>query len=158
MEEYKAFYKTKIGIIRITYSDKISKIELVENIDGADNKNNFTDEIIFEINEYLEGKRETFDFYKQLKLQGTDFQLKVWEELKKIPYGYTKTYKEIAQAIGRPKAIRAVANAIGKNPIMIIIPCHRVIGSDGKLRGYAYGVDIKKRLLEIEKSSCNKMN
>lgn len=158
MEEYKAFYKTKIGIIRITYSDKISKIELVENIDGADNKNNFTDEIIFEINEYLEGKRETFDFYKQLKAQGTDFQLKVWEELKKIPYGYTKTYKEIAQAIGKPKAIRAVANAIGKNPIMIIIPCHRVIGSDGKLRGYAYGVDIKKRLLEIEKSSCNKMN
>lgn len=158
MKEYKAFYKTKIGIISISYDEKVKRIELVEDINEENNKNSLTDKLIPEINEYLGTNRKSFDIYDQIELKGTDFQIKVWEEIKNIPYGETRTYKEIAQAIEKPKAIRAVANAIGKNPIMIIIPCHRVIGSDGKMHGYAYGVDIKKRLIEIEKSSCNKMN
>ena len=87
-----------------------------------------------------------------MKAKGTKFQMTVWNELKNISYGDIKSYKEIAEAIGKPKAIRSVASAIGKNPIMIIIPCHRVIGSDGKLHGYAYGLDLKKKLLAIEKT------
>ncbi|MBP2070108.1 methylated-DNA--[protein]-cysteine S-methyltransferase [Anaerococcus nagyae] len=100
----------------------------------------------------MNSKRENFSFYNNIELKGTKFQMTVWNELKNIPYGDTKTYKEIAKSIGKPKAIRAVASAIGKNPIMIIIPCHRVIGSDGKLHGYAYGLDLKKKLLAIEKA------
>ena len=158
MKEYTAFYKTKIGIISISYDEKVRKVGLVEDIKGENNTNSLTDKLISEINEYLTENRKSFDIYDQIKLKGTEFQIKVWEEIRNIPYGETRTYKEIAQAIEKPKAIRAVASAIGKNPIMIIIPCHRVIGSDGKMHGYAYGLDIKKRLLEIEKSSCNKMN
>lgn len=158
MKEYTAFYKTKIGIISISYDEKVRKVGLVEDIKGKNNTNSLTDKLISEINEYLTENRKSFDIYDQIKLKGTEFQIKVWEEIRNIPYGETRTYKEIAQAIEKPKAIRAVASAIGKNPIMIIIPCHRVIGSDGKMHGYAYGLDIKKRLLEIEKNSCNKMN
>ena len=85
-------------------------------------------------------------------LRGTRFQLKVWEELKKIPYGTTVTYKQIAQRIGRPNSSRAVANACGKNPYPIIIPCHRVVRSDGELGGYSGdgGVETKRRLLKKE--------
>ena len=89
-----------------------------------------------------------------LRLEGTEFQIKVWEEMKKIPHGNTKTYKELAIAIGRPKAIRAVANACGKNPYPIKIPCHRVIRSDGSLGGYSGkgGISEKRRLLNSEQA------
>ena len=87
------------------------------------------------------------------KLKGTNFQIKVWKEIEKIPKGKTKSYKEIAIAIGRPKSSRAVANACGKNPYAPTIPCHRVVRSDGKLGGYSGngGIATKKRLLEEEK-------
>ena len=90
-----------------------------------------------------------------IKLQGTEFQIKVWSELKKIPAGKTKTYKEIAIILGNPKAARAVANACKKNPYPIIIPCHRVIRSDGSLGGYSGngGKKRKEKLLELEKKS-----
>lgn len=101
-----------------------------------------------QLEEYFEKTRIEFDL--TLKLQGTDFQKQVWEELLNIPYGKTCSYKEIAIRIGKPKAVRAVANAIGKNPIWIIIPCHRVIGSDGSLTGYAGGLEVKKELLSLE--------
>lgn len=146
------YYKNKIGIIKITYDRKVESISLVDKIGKEDKKTNLTDKINYQIKEYLSGKLKVFDFYNDISLKGTEFQLKVWKELQNIPYGETRTYKEIAQAIGKPKAIRAVASAIGKNPIMIIIPCHRVIGSDGKLHGYAYGLDLKKNLLNIENS------
>ncbi|MFT7879572.1 MAG: methylated-DNA--[protein]-cysteine S-methyltransferase [Sulfurimonas sp.] len=97
---------------------------------------------------YFSGKRETFDL--PLFLVGTPFQRKVWEALQTIPYGRTATYTELAKEIGRPKAIRAVANAVGANPLAIIIPCHRIIGSDGTMRGYAGGVELKQKLLDIE--------
>lgn len=87
-----------------------------------------------------------------MKLEGTAFQILVWKEIAKIPYGETRTYKELARAIGRPKSARAVANACGKNPYAPTIPCHRVIRSDGKLGGYSGkgGINTKKKLLKLE--------
>ena len=149
-----AFYFNSIGILKFIYfNNKIYKIEKIDYIDGHNHRSLLTDRVNKDISEYLEAKRSKFFIYNNLYLKGTEFQLKVWKELQNIPYGETRTYKEIAQAIGKPKAIRAVASAIGKNPIMIIIPCHRVIGSDGKLHGYAYGLDLKKKLLNIENSN-----
>ncbi|MEX0832018.1 MAG: methylated-DNA--[protein]-cysteine S-methyltransferase [Nitriliruptoraceae bacterium] len=85
-----------------------------------------------------------------IELRGTPFQVAVWEQLRHIPHGTTCTYQDVATAIGRPSAVRAVAGAIGRNPISIIVPCHRVIGSDGSLTGYGGGLDRKRRLLEVE--------
>lgn len=148
-----AFYTTDIGIIKITYKQKISKIELVDQIDENNDRTLETDKIIGQINEYLDGKRKEFSIYDLCKAEGTNFQQKVWQELLNIPYGQTKTYKDIAKNIGNEKAVRAVATSIGKNPLMIITPCHRVIGSDGKMHGYAYGINIKKKLLDLEDSN-----
>lgn len=105
---------------------------------------------IKEIKEYLEGKRNSFDL--PLEPEGTEFQKKVWNVLKEIPYGETRSYGEIAKLIGNEKASRAVGMANNKNPIMIIIPCHRVIGVNGKLVGYAGGLDVKEKLLNMEKN------
>ena len=105
-----------------------------------------------ELDEYFAGIRETFDI--PLLMIGTNFQKSVWEALLKIPYGQTSTYKNQAKMIGNEKAIRAVANANGVNAISIIIPCHRIIGTNGSLTGYAGGLELKQRLLYIE----NKQN
>ncbi|MBS6106188.1 methylated-DNA--[protein]-cysteine S-methyltransferase [Anaerococcus sp.] len=145
-----AYYKTKIGIIKLTYQEKIYKIELVEEVNSINEKTSQTDKVIKEINQYLSKYRKEFSIYDLVRLEGTRFQKEVWHELQNIPYGETKSYKEIAKNIGNENAVRAVASAIGKNPLMIIIPCHRVIGSDGKMHGYAYGVDVKEKLLNIE--------
>ena len=104
-----------------------------------------------QLDEYFEGMRKEFDI--PIKLEGTDFQIKVWKELLKIPYGETCTYLGIAKRIGNPKASRAVGMANNKNKIMIIIPCHRVIGSNKKLVGYAGGLDVKEKLLKLEKEN-----
>ena len=106
-----------------------------------------------QLDEYFQGKRTTFSL--PFKLTGTPFQLVVWKELQNIPYGQTTSYKEIAQKINKPKACRAVGGAGGGNPLPIIIPCHRVIGSNGKLIGYAGGLKLKNYLLELEKSHTN---
>lgn len=106
-----------------------------------------------QLDEYFQGKRTTFSL--PFKLIGTTFQLAVWKELQNIPYGQTTSYKEIAQKINKPKACRAVGMANNKNPLPIIIPCHRVIGSNGKLIGYAGGLKLKNYLLELEKSHTN---
>ncbi|MDC7999749.1 methylated-DNA--[protein]-cysteine S-methyltransferase [Aequorivita todarodis] len=98
--------------------------------------------------EYFEGKRKEFNL--KLSPEGTDFQKKVWEQLQQIPFGKTMNYQQMANKLGDPKVIRAAASANGKNPISIIIPCHRVIGSDGSLTGYAGGLHRKKWLLEFE--------
>ncbi|WP_370226814.1 methylated-DNA--[protein]-cysteine S-methyltransferase [Mesoflavibacter sp.] len=103
---------------------------------------------VYQLNEYFEGKRQTFSL--KLNPQGTDFQQKVWKALQTIPYGTTTTYLKLSQQLGDVKAIRAVANANGKNPLWIVIPCHRVIGSDGSLTGYAGGLHRKQWLLEHE--------
>lgn len=101
-----------------------------------------------QLDEYFAGNRKAFTI--PLLLVGTDFQQQVWNELLNIPYGATTSYKEIAQSIGKPKAVRAVAGAIGANGISILIPCHRVVGSDNSLTGYAGGLEAKKMLLQIE--------
>jgi len=102
-----------------------------------------------ELRNYFEGKGEGFN-QGIIFLEGTDFEKKVWLALKEIPYGETRTYKWIAEKIGSPKANRAVGQALGRNPIPIALPCHRIIESDGSIGGYSSGVDIKRRLLEME--------
>ncbi|MZQ75388.1 MAG: methylated-DNA--[protein]-cysteine S-methyltransferase [Peptoclostridium sp.] len=101
--------------------------------------------------DYFAGKRK--DFELPLSPEGTEFQKLVWEALRTIPYGETRTYKQIAEQIGNPKACRAVGMANNKNPISIIVPCHRVIGSNGRLVGYGGGIELKKKLLELENNS-----
>ncbi|WP_394264102.1 methylated-DNA--[protein]-cysteine S-methyltransferase, partial [Anaerococcus octavius] len=145
-----AYYKTKIGIIKLTYQEKIYKIELVKEVNSINEKTSQTDKVIKEINQYLSKYRKEFSIFDLVRLEGTRFQKEVWHELQNIPYGETRSYKEIAKNIGNENAVRAVASAIGKNPLMIIIPCHRVIGSDGKMHGYAYGINLKKYLLDLE--------
>ncbi len=98
--------------------------------------------------EYLEGKRTEFDL--PLDLRGTPFQIAVWSALLEIPYGETRSYQQIANAIGRPRAVRAVGAANGANPVAIVVPCQRVIASDGTLHGYGGGLDLKARLLAME--------
>ena len=107
------------------------------------------------IREYFDGKRKSFDGLP-LRTVGTDFQKKAWDALLTIPYGQTRTYGQQAKAVGNAKACRAVGAANGKNPISIIIPCHRVIGSNNSLTGYAGGLDIKKALLELEREYSDK--
>ncbi len=101
-----------------------------------------------QIRDYLAGKRISFDL--PLAPKGTDFQQKVWQALQEIPYGEVRSYGEVAKEIGQPKAARAVGMANNKNPILILIPCHRVVGATGKLVGYAAGLDVKERLLQLE--------
>ena len=104
-----------------------------------------------ELDEYFKGKRH--EFSQPLDLRGTDFQLACWRALLDIPYGETRSYRDIAQAIGHPHAYRAVGMSNNRNPVAIIVPCHRVIASNGSLCGYGGGLDIKRKLLELEQSS-----
>ena len=106
------------------------------------------EKIITQMKEYFAGERKDFDI--PLLMVGTEFQKSVWEGLIEIPYGTTASYLELSKNIGNEKAVRAVASANGANAISIMIPCHRIIGSDGALTGYAGGLDVKKKLLELE--------
>jgi methylated-DNA-[protein]-cysteine S-methyltransferase len=105
-------------------------------------------EVIRQLQAYFRGELKEFDL--PLEMEGTEFQLRVWNALRTIPYGETVTYAQLAERIGNPKAVRAVGLANGSNPIPIIIPCHRVIGSDGSLTGFGGGLSTKKMLLELE--------
>ncbi len=107
-----------------------------------------TDEAIVEIAAYLEGSKT--EFLTRLKLIGTEFQIRVWTALRNIPYGESLSYLELARQIDKPEAVRAVASAVGANALSIFIPCHRVVGEDGALTGYAGGIDAKRSLLNLE--------
>ncbi|RDY59932.1 methylated-DNA--[protein]-cysteine S-methyltransferase [Flagellimonas nanhaiensis] len=109
------------------------------------------EDAVYQLKEYFEGSRKQFNL--KLNPKGTDFQKRVWVELQKIPYGKTVSYLELSKRLGDPKAIRAVAAANGRNPLWIVVPCHRVIGSNGDLVGYAGGLHRKKWLLEHESPS-----
>lgn len=150
MENY-VIYETEIGLISIGYVDDsivyFKKVDAVS-ISGS-KKNELTDRAYSQLVEYLNGERKIFDF--KYSLRGTEFQKKVWKELCNIPYGETRTYKEIAISIGKPNVYRAVGLANNKNPVTIVVPCHRVVGSSGELVGYAGGLDMKKKLLSLEK-------
>lgn len=145
-----AFYESRIGIIKFAYDKKIESISLVEKADDLSEKTSATNKVFGQIDEYLKGERKKFTIYDLLELKGTDFQKEVIKELRNIPYGEKSTYKEVAENINRKKATRAVANAIGRNPFFIVYPCHRVVRSDRKIGGFAYGVDVKRFLLKLE--------
>jgi O-6-methylguanine DNA methyltransferase len=126
-------------------STKTENLELVE-------KRALHSETEKQIKEYLAGERKHFNLGVRTEmLNGTQFQRAVWQILISIPYGETRSYKWMAEQLGQPKAVRAVANACGKNPLPIIIPCHRVVASDGSLGGFALGIETKKKLLAVEK-------
>jgi len=108
----------------------------------------FLDQAVTELTEYFQGQRRQFTL--PLALEGTPFQKEVWQCLASIPYGVTPSYSDIASTIGRPSAVRAVGMAINKNPLLIVLPCHRVIGKNGDLTGYAAGIDVKRELLRHE--------
>ena len=142
-------YDSPIGIIKIEYSER--GISTLVFIDGPEMESRCTEmesRITFQLDEYFKKKRKIFDL--PLDLQGTDFQKRVWNELLKIPFGKTISYKDLSLKLGNLKAIRAVAAANGANPVSIIVPCHRIIGSNGSLTGYAGGLWRKKWLLEHE--------
>ena len=146
-------YSTEIGELVISCDgDAITGVRFASScgeVTGKNVRTPLTDKAADEIREYLAGKRKTFDL--PLTARGTEFQQKVWRALCDIPYGGTRSYADVAAAVGNPKAVRAVGMANHNNPIAIILPCHRVIGKSGKPVGYAGGVDVKLKLLELER-------
>ncbi|MDI5889048.1 methylated-DNA--[protein]-cysteine S-methyltransferase [Flavobacterium yafengii] len=144
-----AHIKTPLGIATITGDENgISQISVSDAGEVSNAIPTVLQESVTQLNDYFEGKRTDFDF--GLNPKGTEFQQKVWKSLLGIPYGKTRTYLEQSKILGDVKAIRAVASANGKNPLWIVVPCHRVIGTDGSLTGYAGGLWRKKWLLEHE--------
>ena len=146
-------YETPCGIITVeSNGSAVTSVKMGNNIkpEGKKVADKLTDKTAKQLGEYFSCKRKQFDI--PFKPHGTNFQLLVWEALTKIPYGETRSYKDIAIAINNPKACRAVGHANNKNPVWIIIPCHRVIGANGSLVGYGGGLDMKQRLLNLEKS------
>jgi methylated-DNA-[protein]-cysteine S-methyltransferase len=147
------FLDSPIGRLRLVSDGKhLVKIEF-ENQYNADEAANETADPVLEasatqLKEYFAGKRHSFDL--PLAAAGTDFQRSVWAALAAIPYGELRSYRDIAQSIAKPKAVRAVGAANGRNPLPIVVPCHRVIGSDGSLTGFAGGLEAKTCLLELE--------
>jgi len=147
-----AYIKTPLGTARITGDvNGIAAVSILSEGEISTEIPMLLQPAIVQLNEYFEGKRAEFDF--KVNPQGTDFQQKVWQELRKIPFGKTVSYMDITKKLGDVKAIRAVASANGKNPLWIVVPCHRVIGTDGSLTGYAGGLWRKKWLLEHESPS-----
>ncbi len=145
----KTYYLSPIGLLEIRGSEKgISFISFVANVNNVIENPPCLRECVNQLNDFFNGKRKSFNI--SFDLEGTDFQKKVWNEILKIPFGKTKTYNDIAKKLENKEAVRAVGNAVGKNPLAIVIPCHRVIGSDGGLVGYAGGIWRKKWLLNFE--------
>ncbi|RAX55383.1 hypothetical protein CCY99_01315 [Helicobacter sp. 16-1353] len=146
---FRDLYRSPIGLLEIIANKNallvVSKINL---LDSNINPNEITNKTKNQLESYFNKNLKNFDL--PLNPQGSNFNKKVWNELIKIPFGEVKSYKQIAQNINNPNAYRAVGNANNKNPILIIIPCHRVIKNDGSIGGYALEINIKKQLLELE--------
>ncbi|MFO7672881.1 MAG: methylated-DNA--[protein]-cysteine S-methyltransferase [Lutibacter sp.] len=147
------YYKTPIGTAKIVGDENgISAINVLDDaLETSAEIPEVLKDCVLQLDEYFNGTRKQFNL--KLNPQGTDFQKRVWNELLLVPFGKTRTYLEQSKLLGDVKAIRAVASANGKNPIWIIIPCHRIIGSNGSLTGYAGGIWRKKWLLEHENPS-----
>ena len=144
-----AVYESAFGWIRMDYQgDVLLRLRTVDRAGERGVRTPLTDEAFRQLQEYFAGERRRFEL--PCELRGTDFQKKVWSALETIPYGQTRSYGDIARMVGSPKAVRAVGAANGKNPLWIVVPCHRVVGADGSLTGYAGGLEMKKRLLELE--------
>lgn len=149
---YLSYYKSPVGVLCIRADeDFITGVSVADSLLEKENPSALTEKAAFQLEEYFSGKRKAFAL--PLCPNGTDFQKRVWNALCEIPYGETKTYKDIAAAVGNEKASRAVGGANNRNPIMIIIPCHRVIGANGSLIGYAGGLKVKEYLLNLEKEN-----
>lgn len=148
---YTAYADSPLGLLMIRASDQaIIELLPVSRKEQEIRENSLTSQCRKELSQYFAGKRKNFTL--PLRPRGTPFQKKIWTVLQTIPYGCTMTYKEIAEKAGNPKAVRAAGTACGKNPLPILIPCHRVIGSNGSLIGYAFGLPAKKYLLSLEKN------
>lgn len=146
------FIPSPLGTTKITGDENgISVISILEEGTLSEKIPKHLKQAVTQLNEYFEGKRNHFDF--KMNPEGTEFQQKVWRELLTIPFGKTMSYLDLSKKLGDVKAIRAVASANGKNPLWIVVPCHRVIGTDGSLTGYAGGLWRKKWLLEHESPS-----
>ncbi len=150
MEINVAFFKSPIGVLKIYSSESLlHKIEVVKERNDFE-CSTFNYKVIEQLEAYFEGRLHTFNL--PVSFGGaTEFQKKVYDELLKVRFGKTKTYKELAQAIGNPGAYRAVGTALSKNPVPIIVPCHRIVNSNGKIGGFALGSDSKKFLLDFER-------
>lgn len=145
-----AVYHSPFGDMELDYEeDALTALKMAKKKAVGEAPEGLALAVFQELDEYFQGKRKTFDI--PLRTHGTPFQEKVWAALRAIPYGEVRSYKEVAEAIGHPKAYRAVGMANNANPIFIIVPCHRVIGSDGSLTGYGGGLPMKKALLSLEK-------
>jgi len=148
-ETFITYYESPIGLIEITAIEEgITSLNFTDNKKRSPRQSKYLSYCVKQLDEYFNCKRKAFSL--KLSLVGTEFQKKVWNELSKIPFGKTVAYKDIAVGIGNPKAVRAVGNANNKNNISIIIPCHRVIGSNGKLVGYGGELWRKKWLIGFE--------
>ncbi len=146
-----AWFESPLGYISVSATNNsITEVSFLDKKPDADENSEIEciAECVKQLQEYFAGNRKSFNL--TLNPAGTDFQKKVWNKLLEIPFGKTTTYLAIAKKLGDEKVIRAAASANGKNPIAIIIPCHRVIGSDGSLVGYAGGLERKQKLLELE--------
>lgn len=150
---YTFYYQSPLAFLEIktTETDVVQLSFKEEAGESSRDLPNVMQECIRQLDEYFAGKRAEFQL--PLKPHGTAFQEKVWKALQTIPYGETISYKQLAERVDNPKACRAVGSANGRNPIGIIIPCHRVIAADGTLGGYAYGLKAKKTLLDLEHPS-----
>ena len=147
----KFYYNSPIGTLEIKLeNDIVLGLKVVESCEKFSELTGYFAEVAKQLDEYFAKKRTKFEL--KISPKGTEFQKKVWTELLKIPYGKTKSYQEIAKAIGKSNAQRAVGSACNKNPILLIIPCHRVISKTGKLTGFACGFDRKEQLLKLEES------
>lgn len=148
---YKSYYASELGLIEVVASDHfVEEVNFVEVKDEKFIESELTKKCVSELIEYFAKKRYQFDIPFRLKV--TKFQEKVYQEVLKVPYGRTQTYEGIAKNIGSVSQARAVGGAISKNPLLFLIPCHRIIGSNGALVGYKAGLDIKKKLLVFENS------
>ncbi len=152
MSVHTAYYSSPIGLIEITGNeDGIASLYFVDTkIEGADTAHTSLKECVYQLDEYFNGIRKEFGL--KLNPKGSEFQKKVWRQLETIPFGKTKSYLQISKQIGDTNATRAVGNANGSNPLSILIPCHRVIGSSGKMVGYGGGIWRKEWLLNHEKN------
>ena len=149
-----AFYQSPFGLLKIGVAEeKVILVGIVSKQDEPNQPTALSAEVYRQLQEYFAGKRTVFTV--PYVLNGTGFQQAVWTQIAKIPYGQTAAYKDIAQAIDKPRAFQATGRAVGANPLAIIIPCHRVVGSNGELTGYAFGLEMKKALLNLEFQTLN---
>lgn len=148
---YRFSYETVLGVVTfVEEGGALLAVTTHRSYEGVEQETALIKEAYQQLSEYLKGERKEFDL--PLNPKGTDFQKRVWRALCDIPYGETRSYKQIAKAVGNSKAVRAVGMANNRNPVTIVVPCHRVIGADGKLVGYGGGLEMKEFLLRLEKS------